>query len=292
MYKGIRVFAAALAIAAVSAAAVAGAGAGAGAVRKQAVASMVITGEVGVDARGNVVSHQVDQADKVPHGVVDLLAKAVPQWRFEPVVVDGVARPARSKMRVRVVARKLDNGDYSIAFQDADFPGADPVPGTYASSKKMAQPRYPSGALINGASAAVFVAVKVGPDGRAEDAVAEQVNLPFVAPEKVMEGYRKVFGEAAVRAARASTFNPPTAGEDVGKPTSVRVPYVFQVVGGKPVDVPYGQWASYVPGPFQPAPWRVGDLGGSPDLMATNGGAQPLHGPAGLRLLTALGAGG
>lgn len=290
MDKGIKVVAWVLAMAAVSTAAVAGAGTGA--VRKQAVASMVITGEVGVDARGHVVAHQVDQADKVPPGVVGLLAKAVPQWRFEPVVVDGEARPARSKMRVRVVARKLDNGDYAIEFQDADFPGVDPAPGTYASSKKMVQPRYPSGALINGASAAVFVVVKVGPDGRAEDAVAEQVNLPFVAPEKVMEGYRKVFADAAVRAARASAFNPPTVGEEVGKSTSVRVPYVFQVDGGKPVDVPYGQWASYVPGPFQPAPWRTGELGGSPDLMATGGGAQPVDGPEGLRLLTALGVDG
>jgi hypothetical protein len=279
----------ALALAAVSTAVVAG---GIAAVRKQAVASMVVTGEVRVDERGHVVSHQVDEVEKVPPGVVGLLAKAVPQWRFEPVVADGVARPARSTMRVRVVARKLENGDYSVEFQDAVFPGGAPQPGTYASSKEMVQPRYPAGALREGASAAVFVVVKVGPDGRAEDAVAEQVNLPFVAPEKIMEGYRKVFGDAAVRAALASTFNPPTSGEDVGKSTTVRVPYVFQVGGSRLVDVPYGQWASYVPGPLQPVPWRAGERSGSPDLMATGGGAQPLHGRDALRLLTALSAGG
>lgn len=290
MFKAIHAVAAALAITAASAAAVAGGGPAA--VRKQAVASMVITGEIGVDARGHVVSHRVDEAEKVPAGVVDLLAKAVPQWRFEPVVVDGVARPARSKMRVRVVARKLEDGNYSVVFQDADFPGVDPAPGEYPASKKMVPPRYPVGALRAGASAAVFVVVRVGPDGRAEDAVAEQVNLPFVASEKVMASFRRVFAEAAVRAALASEFTPPTVGERVGKSSSVRVPYVFQVEGGKLVDVPYGQWASYVPGPFNPAPWRVGELGGSPDLMAAGGGAQPLDGPRGLRLLTALGTGG
>lgn len=268
------------------------AGSGAEGVRKQVVASMVVTGEIIVDASGQVTSHQVDQADKVPAGVVGLLAKAVSQWRFEPVVKDGVARPARSKMRVRVVARKLDNGDYSVALQDADFPGDTPEPGTYPTPRKVAQPRYPSGALRDGASAAVFVVVRVGPDGRAQDAVAEQVNLPFYATERVMEGYRRVFGEASVRAAMDSTFNPPTAGEDVGKPTTVRVPYVFQVQGGKPVDVPYGQWASYVPGPLTPAPWRVGELDGSPDLMATGGGAQPLRGAEELTLLNRLGDGG
>ncbi|GAB3745712.1 energy transducer TonB [Lysobacter olei] len=289
MFKGSKVVIA-LALAAVSTAALATGGIAA--VRKQAVASMVVTGEVRIDERGQVVSHQVDEADKVPSGVVGLLAKAVPQWRFEPVVVDGQPRQARSKMRVRVVARQLENGDYAIAFQDADFPGGSPQPGTVPSAKKMVQPRYPAGALRNGASAAVFVVLKVGPDGRVEDAVAEQVNLPLVAHERVMEDYRKMFGDAGVRAALASTFNPPTAGEGVGKSITVRVPYVFQVNGGKPVDVPYGQWASYVPGPFRPAPWRVGELGSSPDLMATNGGPEPMSGAPGLRLLTPLGEGG
>lgn len=290
MYKRIKVAACTLALAVVSVAAFAGGGPAA--VRKQVIASMVVTGQIGVDERGNVVSHQLDQVEKLPPAVVGLLAKAVPQWRFEPVVVDGVARPARSKMRVRVVARKQDNGDFQVEFRDADFPGANPAPGTYVSAKQMAQPRYPANALRNGASAAVFVVVRVGPEGRPEEAVAEQVNLPFVAAEKVMEGYRRLFADAAVRAAMKSEFNPATAGEDVGKPTSVRVPYVFQVHGGNLIDVPYGEWAAYVPGPFQPAPWRVGELDGSPDLMATHGGAQPLHGQAGLRLLTAVREGG
>lgn len=267
-------------------------GGGAGAVRKQAIASMVVTGEIRVDERGQVISHQIDQVEKVPAGVVGLFGKAVPQWRFEPVVVDGVARPARSQMRVRVVARKLDNGDYAIAFQDAQFPGNDHADGTFPASKKMVRPRYPEGALRNGASAAVFVVARIGPDGRVEDAVAEQVNLPFYASERVMESYRKVFGEAAVRAAKTSTFTPATVGENVGQSVSVRVPYVFQFEGGKLVDAPYGQWASYVPGPYQPAPWRAGELTGSPDLMATGAGAQPLLGTDGLRLLTALGDGG
>jgi len=56
--------------------------------------------------------------------------------------------------------------------------------------------------------------------------------------------------------------------------------------------VPYGKWATYVPGPYRPAPWRVDDRRSSPDLMATDGGPQPLDGPAGLRLRTALDQGG
>lgn len=290
MYKGFSGMLAGVLVLALTAAAQASGG-DAAAVRKQAVASMVVTGEIRIDERGQVISHQIDQVEKIPSGVVGLFAKSVPQWRFQPVVVDGVARPARSKMRVRVVARELDGGDYAVTLRDADFPGNGYPPGTFPSSRKMIRPRYPDDALYRGASAAVFVVVKVGPDGRAEDAIAEQVNLPFYAPEQVMENYRKVFGQAAVRAARASTFNPPTVGEGVGKSIAVRVPYLFQTGDKNLVDAPYGQWSSYVPGPYQPAPWRVGELTGSPDLMATGAGAEPLVGADGLRLLTPLGPG-
>lgn len=259
------------------------------AVRKQAVASMVLSGEITIDEQGKVASHTIDKPGELPAGVLRLLDQTVPHWRFEPVLVDGVARPARSPMRLRVVAREQGNGDYAVSLQDVVFPGEEPVPGSFATGEKMVPPRYPEGALRRGATGIVYVVVRVGPDGRVEDAVAEQVNLPFVATERVMEAYRKLFADASVRAAKASTFNPPTVGENVGKSTSVRVPYDFHM--GSTKEPVYGQWTSYVPGPYRPAPWRVGELQGSPDLLATGTGTQPLAEENGLRLLTSLGAG-
>jgi hypothetical protein len=262
-------------------------------VRKQALASMVVTGQVAIDAQGNVTAYELDQVEKLPPGVVGMFANNVPKWRFEPMVGGGVARATRSKLRVRVVARKLDSGDYAVSFQHADFPALEPVPGSFPTSRRMVHPRYPEGALRNGASAAVYVLVKVGPDGSVEDAIAEQVNLPFYAAERVMESYREVFGDAAVRAAKASTFNPPTVGEFVGKSASVRIPYEFWAGSGTDgVIKPYGQWSSYVPGPLHPAPWEVGQLLGAPDLRSADAGAQPLSGPGDLRLLTPLGGEG
>lgn len=259
------------------------------AVRKQAVASMVVTGEVVIDERGNVTSHAIDKPEVLPAGVVQLLGQTIPQWKFHPVKVAGVAHPARSAMRVRVVAQKLDDGAYSVSLTDAAFPAKDPVPGSYASSKKMVHPRYPDDAIRRGAEAMVYVAVKVSPDGRVEDAVAEQVNLPFVASERVMDAYRTLFADASVKAAKASVFNPPTVGEDVGQSTSVRVPYEFNL--GTDKAPAYGQWVSYIPGPYNPAPWRVGELQGAPDLLATGTGVQPMSEATGLRLQTALGGG-
>lgn len=259
-------------------------------VRRQAVASMVVTGQLAIDAGGNVTAYELDQVEKLPPGVVEMFASSVPKWRFEPMMLDGEARAARAKLRARVVARKLDSGDYAVSFQHADFPALKPVPGSFATSRNMEQPRYPEAALRAGASATVYVVIKVGPDGRVEDAIAEQVNLPFYAAERVMESYRKVFGDAAVRAAKASTFNPPTVGEQVGRSTSVRVPYEFWMGSGKEGMIKsYGQWSSYVPGPHHPVPWEVGKLLGSPDLLAADAGAQPLSGQGDLRLLTPLG---
>lgn len=260
------------------------------AVRKQAVASMVVTGEVVIDERGNVTSHAIDKPDALPAGVVQLLSQAIPQWKFHPVEIAGVAHPARSAMRVRVVAQERDDGAYSVSLRDAAFPAKNEVPGSHATSKKMVHPWYPEGAIRGGAEAMVYVAAKVGPDGRVEDAVAEQVNLPFVATERVMDAYRKLFADASVKAAKASVFNPPTVGEDVGKSTLVRVPYEYSL--GDRREPAYGQWASYIPGPYNPAPWRVGELQGSPDLVATGTGVQPMSEANGLRLKTALGGGG
>lgn len=253
-------------------------------VRKQVEASMLLTGQIRIDPNGRVVSHAIDQVEMVAPAVLEMLDDAVHKWTFEPVQMGGKAVSAGSRMRLRVVARKLDGDRYEVALRSVDFP-ADTPPGTYATSKVMVRPLYPPSAIHAGASAMVYVAVKVGPDGRAEDAVTEQVNLQFVSNERTMDNARKLFGDAAIKAAKASTFHPPTVGEDVGKSTSVRVPYLFVLGDESKLAPPYGQWSAYVPGPYQPAPWRVGELTDSPDLLSTGAAPQPLV-KGGLRLMT------
>ncbi|WP_052108304.1 hypothetical protein [Aerolutibacter daejeonensis] len=259
-------------------------------VRKQIEASMVLTGTIEIDASGQVVDYQLDQPDKVDPGALQVLRGSVAHWRFEPVIRDGRAVPARSRMSARLVARKRDDGNFQAMVTDADFPGM-PEPGAVAiTGKNLVRPAFPDRPLRDGVSAMAYVVVKVGANGLVEEAAVEQINLAGVANESKMASWRESFANASLKAARASTFTMPTAGEQLGQSMAVRIPYAYQIDGGVLIDKSYGQWVAYVPGPRQPVPWLLGVHAGSPDLVAANS-LQPLGTQPGLRLLSPLGNG-
>ena len=94
---------------------------GPGAVRKQVESSMLLTGKIQVDTEGRVTAHSLDDADKVPAGVMRLIDKAVPSWTFEPMRLDGKPVKVATDMRIRVVAHKLDADRYEVAIRSATF---------------------------------------------------------------------------------------------------------------------------------------------------------------------------
>lgn len=257
---------------------------GPGGVRKQAEASMLVRGTLDITPDGRVSSHQLDGADKLPSGVVKLLAERIAQWQFEPVLVDNRAVPARSPMQLRLVAKR-DGDNYLLRIAGATF-GAPPEGEWPSSQGKLAPPRYPKEAAYAGVSGTVYLVLRVGRDGRVEDTVAEQVNLRFVASEGAMTRWRALLANAAASTAKDWKFSPPTRGEEVDAPFwSVRVPvdFTFDMKEGKA-----GEWLAYVPGPRQPVPWRTWDDARlSPDAVAA-GGVYPDR-PTGPRLLTPLG---
>lgn len=109
---------------------------------KQIEASMVVTGSIEVEPDGSVSGYKLDKPEKLPPGVVDLVAKTVPAWRFEPVVVNSNAVAARAKMSVLVFARQLAPERYEIGIRSANF-GDENAPGESVTAKKMDPPRYP-----------------------------------------------------------------------------------------------------------------------------------------------------
>lgn len=111
-----------LAITAAAALAAAGVAFAAGTdeVRKQAESSMLVTGTIQVDPEGRVSGYTLDQQDQLPKVVVDV-GQRVPHWRFEPVLDAGQPAQARADMSIRLVARKIDEGHYSVAVRSAAF---------------------------------------------------------------------------------------------------------------------------------------------------------------------------
>ncbi|MDR7135575.1 TonB family protein [Lysobacter niastensis] len=252
--------------------------------RKQTEASMLVTGAIVIEPDGHVGSYQVDQAEKLPPAATGWMAKAVSAWKFQPIVIDGKAVRARTRMSVRIVAKSQGDGRYEVRLASASF-GEDGAPGEFVSSKELKPPSYPQVAAMSGVRGTVYVVVRIGRDGRVEDAIAEQVNLKVVDSEAGMTRWRNSLAKAAVLGARKWTFNPPTQGEEVDKPFWLaRVPVDFYLNDEKPAS--YGQWEAYIPGPRQSTPW-MGAMDASLGADAVAGGGMHPIG-AGPKLLTPL----
>ncbi|MDQ3495895.1 MAG: energy transducer TonB [Pseudomonadota bacterium] len=270
------------------------ASAGVAQVRKQVEVSLLATGAIDIEQDGTVSAHVLDQPDKLPPAVVELLGKVIPQWRFEPVEVDGKLVKARTRMTVRVAARKQDDSSYEIRVNSASFSGnQDNEAGdVIAVDGKMAPPRYPMEAVMAGIQGTVYLVLKIDRQGRVEEVVEEQTNLTWLGNEREMEQARSILARAAKSAARKWRYKPPTRGKQADNPHwSARVPVDFALCKshldcGPAKPEPYGVWQAYVPGPKNAVPWISDDDNRqSPDALVA-GSAYPVG--AGPRLLTRL----
>ncbi len=247
-------------------------------VHKQIEASMLVTGSVIIEADGSVGQLEVDQREKLPAVVAGLIDKAAAEWKFEPALVDGVARRGKARMSLRVVANKLPDGDYRVALTGGYFGDeaitpeerqqrADSVRGL-----KLRAPAFPEPAARMGARGTVYLIVKVERDGTVGDAIAEQVNLGIVGDERQMQQMRNLLSKAALVAAKKWTFQPPLEGSSVDAPFwLVRVPVDYRFPDDKVTG--YGEWEVYVPGPRATAPWMQAEQegAGAPDAMVAGG---------------------
>lgn len=252
--------------------------AGIKAVRQQIEASMLVTGAIIIEPDGAVGKLDIDQRDKLPEAVVGLVEKAAAGWKFEPILVDGVARRGKARMSLRVVANKLPDGDYQVALTGGYFGDeaitpeerqqrADSVRGL-----KLRAPMFPEEAARMGARGTVYLIVKVERDGAVGDVIAEQVNLEIVGDERQMQQMRNLLSKAALIAAKKWKFQPPSEGASVAAPFwLVRVPVDYRFADDKTAG--YGEWQVYVPGPRTTAPWMQSeqDGAGAPDAMIAGG---------------------
>lgn len=253
--------------------------------RKQAEASMLLSGSIDIEPDGSVSGYVIEQREKVPPYVLANVERHVPGWRFQPVVVDGRVAPVRAKMTLRIVARQAVGGDFDVFIANASF-GArtdkskddtDRVVGV-----RLKPPVFPEAAYELAGEGDVYVVLRVGRDGRVTDAFVEQVNLLVVGHERQVERIRKALTVETLRVARNWRFRPPTTGSEAGEDAwSVRVPVSYRF---QDHEVAYGAWSGYLPGPRTRAPWMDPGLDGNDALVA--GGIYPIG--SGITLLTVL----
>lgn len=240
-------------------------------VRKQAEASMVVTGHVDIEADGSVSAHVIDHREKLPDYVVSMVDRAAQTWRFEPILVDGQPVPARARMSLRLLAQPIEGGtEYRMSIANGSF-GEDSNQDTDRVRRgELKPPSYPPAMLYRGVEGTAYLLLKIGRDGRVEDAVAERVNLRGYDNEREMERMRRSFATRSINAARGWTFVPPTTGKHAGEEYwTVRVPVEYDLSDPGSRRDTVGKWELYVPGPRQPEPdWLRSTSSGSDAMLA------------------------
>jgi hypothetical protein len=246
------------------------------AVHKSVQASMLITGSITVEPSGVVRSYTLDQSERLPLAVVDLIGKSTKVWKFAPTLVDGQAVAAKARMSLRIVAKPVDDGAFALSVASACFDddSHDDKPNAIISFKSHRPPNYPQSAANEGVSGTVYLLLLIGPDGRVKNVAAEQVNLRVIGSDREMDQWRRTLASTAVRGARHWTFNVPTSAKDDSRDHIVRAPVTF-LLFGRPM-ARYGSWNAYVPGPRNQILWAVGSrlMAGSVDAVPAGGLSQ------------------
>lgn len=217
--------------------------------------SMVVTGVIEVNPDGSVHDYTLDQPDKLLPGIVEIVSRTIPAWKFQPLSVDKNPYLLKGKMSIRIVADKLDGDRYALSVRGVSFSDNNSTDAISLESK--APPTYPQEALNGGVSGTAYVIAMIDRIGHVEKAAAIQVDLRALGPDPVLARLRKDFARASVAAVEHWTFNVPAALREGGKDHwFVRIPINYQAVYNnvKPVEE-YGRWDAYVPGPVEHIPW-------------------------------------
>lgn len=259
------------------------------AVREQAEASMVLTGNIDIGTAGQVEAFRLDHREKVNPAIAGFLEDAVREWRFEQVIRDGQAVPARTPVSIRLGGRVNPDGTQRVTLLAANFQRYDPDATDEVTRLDAPPPKYPEEVFQMGGSGDVLLLVQVGRDGRVRDVAAEQVNLRVALAEQKMRRMRDKLATISVAAARRWTFRAPTTGPLKDEASwTVRVPVKFST--GEERGQGYGRWQAYIPGPRQQAPWRADKvLGEDAAALLPAGGVYMADSSKGPQLLTPLG---
>lgn len=253
--------------------------------------TMVVTGHIVVNPDGTVASYVLDDPANVPVGATREMAKAVPAWKFEPVVRDGKPVTFKSYMSVRLVGKPMANGNFAIHVSGARFATVQQKPsahrqGESASRYTRKPPKYSGRLRRYRVSGTVYLMLQIDRTGQVRRVAAQQVDL-FKTGEMSPEDARHALAHASIEAAKAWAFSAPPPDELASDGYWYALaPVTFQI---EPGVSRYGPWRAYVPGPKQHIPWLDPELVavGSADAMPADGGVYPAR--QSLHLLSSLG---
>ena len=152
--------------------------------KSESVLSMRVDGEMVITPEGEVGEYRITTKN-TPDEVKSLIEKSIAVWRFEPVKNDQ-DKPVAAKtyMRMTVVARQLEDGDYSAKVENVRFHDGANISEEKSVRERAkergvevvqrARPNYPSMMLANGVAGAALVSIQLSAEGKVTDAVVVQ----------------------------------------------------------------------------------------------------------------------
>ena len=206
-------------------------------------------GDVEIAADGQVSDYHLNS--KLSPAVAGLVERAVRNWKFEPVIIDGKAVRAKTSMRLTLSAEPLEKEQYAVRVESVDFGAPNAKPG------KVKPPHYPSDLVRARVGGKTVLNAKLDGEGKVVEVYPYQTSLDVrMRTEADAERYRKALERAAVASVKTWEFD---LGETIDgklrKETYVVLPmefYVCAVPCRKPKE---DEWKAFVPGPIHPAPW-------------------------------------
>lgn len=266
----------------------------------ESVLTLRVDGELTIGPEGGVADYRI--RTKLDPQVEAMVRRAVPTWRFKPILVDGAPALATSPMRITLAAEEKPQG-YRVTVDNVVFrpntreeyeaelasqkahrhvgvAGEAPQPRVWITSRRMQPPMYPAGLIKSGVEGIVLLTLRLNPDGTVAEVFAGQSSLLNVrGRDELLDRARAMLERSAGEVAKRWTFqveadNPAALSAEH---LTVRVPVEY-TLGARP-DALAGKWRHEFRGPNLTAPWLpdekvskvgVSDLNGSEMLAGVS----------------------
>ena len=245
----------------------------------ESVLTLRVDGELTISPEGGVADYQL--RTKLDPQVEALVKRAVPKWRFKPILVDGKPVIAKSPMRITLAAVEMPQG-YQVTVDNVVFrpntpeewkaelasrkahpgisvAGEAPRPPVTITSKSLTPPQYPGGLQRLGVEGIVLLNLRLHPDGKVAEVFAAQSSLLNVKGRSgLMDRARTMLERSASDVAKRWTFNVEAQDPQGLSPVTltVRVPVAYTLdPPDETTDGLAGKWRHEFRGPNLTAPW-------------------------------------
>lgn len=223
------------------------------AVRKQVESSMLVTGTIDITPAGDVIAHTLDKSEKLPKGIVEMAARLLPQWKFEPVALRDKAI-SRSAMRLIFIAKELDDGRYTIDLRSASFRSDDLEDKVRVDPNENPRLSYPMALANNGVSGTIYLQLKIDRHGKVANIDTSHVDLRVIGSEPEMKRWRSIMARSSIDTVRKWSFIVPESGPEADAGFWFGT-IVIRYQTENESDAEYGRWQTYVAGPKALIPW-------------------------------------